>query len=392
MNQAKAFPVREARSIRSLRSVPRAPLFAVLLSLSVLLAPDLTVAPARVDRGPDPRPSVVAEQVLAGGPPAGSIDAPLYPPALEAALLTSGASGVEFAVVHDGLISWAGAAGHELAGNMLSASRPMVIGSVSKTFVAADILSLVEEGRLSLDSTLGELLPPHRAVSPDITVEQLLDHRSGVADLFNKATVGGIESSPDRVWTRDEVLATLGNPSNAPGAGWSYANTNFFLLGMVAERVDGRPLEAQLSERFLVPLGLTSTRMLTVDDPAPLTAAWATIFWGSGAMVSSAADLARWGDALYGGRLLEPATMARMLDFGAEDYGLGTQRLTLGSEVGVGHTGLLDTYTTLLFHLPDGGPTLALVVNSPHAPLSAMVNAAAAGGGPSLLELATTDR
>lgn len=364
----------------------------MLLSLSVLLAPDLTVAPARVDRGPDPRPSTVAEGVLSAGPPVGSMNAPLYPAALDAALLTSGADGVEFAVVHDGLIAWAGAAGHDLDGAMLGAATPMVIGSVSKTFVAADILSLIDEGRLALDSRLGDLLPPHRAIDPDITIEQLLDHRSGVADLFNKATVGGIETSPDRAWTRDEVLATLGNPSNAPGAGWSYANTNFFLLGLVAERVAGTPLEAQLAERFLAPLGLTATRMLTAADPAPLTPAWATIFWSSGAMVSSAADLARWGDALYSGRLLKPATMARMLDFPVEDYGLGTQRLTLGGEVGVGHTGLLDTFTTLLVHLPDQGVTIALVVNRPHAPLEAMVNAAAAGGGPSLLELAISNR
>jgi CubicO group peptidase (beta-lactamase class C family) len=129
--------------------------------------------------------------------------------------------------------------------------------------------------------------------------------------------------------------------------------------------------------------------MLTATDPAPLTPAWATVFWASGAMRSSAADLARWGDALYAGDVLGDSIRTQMLSFNANGYGLGAQRIEIAGRVGVGHTGLLDTYTALLLYLPDADVTIALLVDRPEAPLGAMLTAQPAAGGPSLLELAT---
>ncbi len=104
-------------------------------------------------------------------------------------------------------------------------------------------------------------------------------------------------------------------------------------------------------------------------------------------MASSAADLARWGDALYAGSVLQPATRTRMLDFNDHDYGYGAQKVEVGEYAGYGHTGLLNTYTTLLFHLPEEHVTLALLVNRSHVDLAGMLQAEP-GDGPSLLELA----
>lgn len=362
----------------------------MLLSLSVLLAPDLTVAPiaSQPSGTMQPRPTPVTE-VLAGGPSIGAVDASLYRAALAAALSVSGADGATFAVARDGHVLWTGAAGLSTGGEPLTVASLHVIGSVTKTFVAATILSLADQGRLDLDATVGDLLPPYRAVPPSATVRQLLGHRSGIADVFNPATTLAIETSPDWAWTPEQVLATIGDPAWSPGDGWAYSNSNYLLLGLIAERAGGSALADQLRTRFLDPLGLADTRLLTVEDPTPLTAAWATIFWASGAMTASAADLAGWGDALYGGRLLEPATLAEMLTFDGNDYGLGAQRIPLADRVAVGHTGLLDRYTTLLAYLPDDRVTVALTVNRPRAPLEAMMMAAPPGGGPSLLELAT---
>lgn len=368
---------------------------AVLLSLSMLVAPDLTVAPigGQLSRAIDTRPPAPVTGVLGGGPPigpgVGAVDAPLYPAALEAALAVSGADGASFAIVRDGVVLWTGAAGTAAEGQPMAAETPHVIGSVTKTFVAAATLALVDDGTLTLDATMGDLLPAYRAVPPQVTVRQLLEHRSGIADLFNPATTLAIETSPDWPWSPDQVLATVGDPVHLPEAGWTYSNTNYLLLAMIVERVGGQALADQLAARFLGPLGMADTRLLTIDDPAPLTAAWATIFWGSGAMTASATDLARWGDALYDGDLLTPETRARMLTFNADDYGLGAQRIGLRGHEGVGHTGLLDRYTTLLVHLPDANVTLALAVNRPRAALEAMLVAVPPSGGPSLLELAT---
>ncbi len=173
------------------------------------------------------------------------------------------------------------------------------------------------------------------------------------------------------------------------GAGWSYANANYCLLGLVVESIVGTTLKTELERRFLRPLDLDGTDVMTATDPAPLTPAWATVFWASGAMRSSAADLARWGDSLYAGDLLGEPMRSEMLSFNEHGYGLGAQRITIAGRDGIGHTGLLDTYTALLVHLPDDDVTIALLVDRPDAPLAAMLTARPAAGGPSLLELAT---
>jgi D-alanyl-D-alanine carboxypeptidase len=289
-------------------------------------------------------------------------------------------------------VVWAGAAGRARDGRTeLAASTPLVIGSVTKTFVAATVLQLAEEGRVRLDQPLRRYLPELREIGAKITVAQLLDHTSGLADLFNDTTRRGLEQHPDRSWAADEVLATLHDPWYAPGVGWAYANTNYYLLAMLVEAVTGSTLAEQLDLRFLGPLGLGATSVLDGGAAgAPLDEAWTTIFWGSGAMAASATDLARWGDALYAGDLLSSESREAMLDFNTHDYGYGAQRIELAGVEGVGHTGLLNTYTTLLLHVPEERVTLALLVNRSHVDLGGMLTAEPLDG-PSLLELALGD-
>ena len=138
----------------------------------------------------------------------------------------------------------------------------MVIGSVTKTFVSATVLELVDEGRLSLDDSVRRFLPDVSQVSREITIRQLLDHTSGLADVFNDATRRGLEEHPERAWSTRQLLASLHAPWYQPGEGWAYANTNYYLLGMIVERVTGSTLEQEIERRFLDPLDLGSTRML----------------------------------------------------------------------------------------------------------------------------------
>ncbi|MGH2446054.1 MAG: serine hydrolase domain-containing protein, partial [Candidatus Limnocylindria bacterium] len=216
-----------------------------------------------------------------------------------------------------------------------------------------------------------------------------LDHTSGLADLFNDTTKRGIEEHPEHAWTTAEVLGTLHEPWYEPGEGWAYANTNYLLLGLIVEHVTGSTLAEELTDRFLEPLDLDATRMLPrgIDESGPLAPAWTSIFWASGAMTASAADLARWGDALYDGSILPDELHDEMLRLNADDYGLGAQRIELKDAIGYGHTGLLNTYTTLLVHLPGQDTTLALLVNRSDVELGAMLSAEPMDG-PSLLELA----
>jgi D-alanyl-D-alanine carboxypeptidase len=392
------------------RRLTRSPFVAFLLSLLALLSPDLTLAPLQAvepHRAPRPIDEVLLPQVPhlavvqdidrrsagAVAPVAVAIeiaDAPRYQAALETARSAAGAYGVTFAVVRDGELVWAGSSGRDRDGRTdLTPDSAMVIGSVTKTYVAATILQLVEEGAVALDDSVHALLPAVKGLSPKITIGQLLDHTSGLADVFNDTTRKGLEDHPEHAWSSDEVLGTLHAPWYPPGEGWAYANTNYYLLGLVVERLTGVPLVDELNRRIIGPLNLTGTHLLSADAAGPLAPAWTTIFWASGAMTSSAADLARWGDALYGGEILLPETRQAMLELNDHDYGFGVQKVEVPGATGYGHTGLLNTYTTLLYHHPPEDLTIALLVNRSHVDLGGMLTVEAPDGGPSLLELAT---
>jgi D-alanyl-D-alanine carboxypeptidase len=328
---------------------------------------------------PTPRPA-----------PAVPSNAPGFQAALDAARAEASAWGVTFAAVRDGELLWAGSSGRARDGRTeLDPATPLVIGSVTKTFVAATILQLAEEGRLRLGDPVRTHLPELRNLSREITIAQLLDHTSGLADLFNDETRTGLEEHPEHAWTSEEVLATLHDPWYQPGEGWAYANTNYYLLSLVIERLTDATLADELASRFLGPLELTSTGLLDGTTPGgPLEPAWTSIFWGSGAMSSSAADLARWGDALYAGAVLRPSSLERMLKLNDHDYGYGVQKVEVDGATGDGHTGLLNTYTTLLYHLPKERVTVALLVNRSHVDLGGMLTVEPPRGS-SLLELAT---
>ena len=359
--------VRPAVALETSARTPRRPLLLEELQGPIVF-PSAPPAPARADLGPS------------------------FAAALDAARAHGEAHGVAFAAVRDGQVIWDGASGRARDGRTeLSVASPLVIGSVMKTFVAAAVLQLVDEGRVRLSDPIRRHLPQLRQLSAEITVAQLLDHTSGLADLFNDTTRRGLEEAPTRSWAPAEVLATLHEPWYEPGEGWAYANTNYYLLAMLVEAVTDVPLADELRARFLDPLNLAATSVLDGRQAgAPLDEAWTTIFWGSGAMGASATDLARWGDALYGGDLLSRESSAAMLDFNAHDYGFGVQRLEIGDLEGYGHTGLLNTYTTLLFHVPEDRVTVALLVNRSHVDLAGMLTAEPVDG-PSLLKLALGD-
>ncbi len=387
--------------------MPRAPFAALLLSLLAVLAPDLTLAPAvAFEPGNGPRPideaalpivpripqPAGADTRTAGEPaavPLATSEGPRFAAALDAARTLASSYGVTFAAVRDGDLLWAGSVGRERDGRTaLVPNSPLVIGSATKTFVAAAVLELAEEGALELDDSARAHLPQLKWLSREITIRQLLDHTSGLADVFNDTTRKGLEEEPGHAWTSDELLRTLHSPWYQPGENWAYANTNYYLLGLVIERVTGSSLADELARRFLEPLDLDATRVLSPTDAAgPLAPAWTTIFWGSGAMEASAADLARWGDALYGGSVIAPDSQRAMLQMNDNDYGLGAQRIEIPGFVGRGHTGLLNTYTTLLLNLPEEHLTIALLVNRSHVDLVGMLLTKPLNGGPSLLEL-----
>ena len=173
-----------------------------------------------------------------------------------------GVPALQVAVVQGGELVWTGAVGwaDPPARRPVTAEDRFHIGSVSKLYTAALILRLAEEGMLSLDDPVSRFVPD----MPDgdrITVRQLLNHTSGLANYtenmgFNLKTV-----LLRRRWSVEELLEVIRQqaPRSATGTEHYYSNSNYVLLGRIAEAAGGRPFADLLHDEVLGPLELTNT-------------------------------------------------------------------------------------------------------------------------------------
>lgn len=287
----------------------------------------------------------------------------------------------------DGSRGWSGASGLARDGvTPLDGHSPFAVASISKTFVAAIVLQLVEERRITLADPLSRYLP-ELTVADGVTVAQLLQHTSGVADLLRPMRPH-LNGDSEQRFTPAEVLAQLPKPWFEPGTDWAYSNTNYILLGMLIERVTHHAFNDELQRRIIVPLGLDETGMQpATDGPYLLRPSWATAFWTSGAMHSSADDLVRWGDALYAGHVLSPWARGRMLAFGEHEYGLGVELVELADHTAYGHSGLLQGFTALLVRVPAENLTLVVLGTGSEFDPTAVLRRADVGKA-SILDLA----
>lgn len=240
------------------------------------------------------------------------------------------------------------------------------IGSITKVFTSTVVLQLVGEGRFTLDTPVQELLPGTLPASwAPITVRQLLSHTSG---LRLPCVAPENPASP----TPAAVIAALTDPkcpaAESPVTAQRYNGMNYFLLGMVVEKVTGRSYADEVQRRIARPLGLRHTYVPQPGDtsiPGPSLAApvaddpWA---WAEGGMISNAPELEHFLRALLRGRLLAPAQQAELfrmptLSEGARDRfstaGLLRARLADGTVVW-GKTGSKVPNAGGLFGTRDG--------------------------------------
>jgi D-alanyl-D-alanine carboxypeptidase len=287
-----------------------------------------------------------------------------------------------------GSVGWTGASGWARDGlTRLDGRSPFAIASISKTFTATLVLQLADEGRIHLQDRVVDLLPGV-PISRDVRVAHLLHHTSGIADLLNPMR-DTLNADLERRWTPDEVVNLVHQQWFTPGLAWAYSNTNYVLLGMIVERVTGQPFVTLLHQRLLDPLGMDDTGVLLGRGaPFLMAPSWASAFGTSGDMYTSAHDLLRWGDSLYGGRVLSERALRWMLDFQRHGYGMGAERIKVGDATGYGHSGLLRGYTSLMVHLPRKDVTLVLMGTTLMFD-PASVLAYRAPGKPSIVDLAT---
>ncbi|WP_180686849.1 serine hydrolase domain-containing protein [Streptomyces gossypiisoli] len=275
-------------------------------------------------------------------------------------------------------------------GRRMSPDLYMRIGSETKTFTVTALLKLVDEGRISLDDMIGEYV----ADVPNgdrITLRQLAGMRSG---LFNYSEdqdfFKALTSDPERSFTPQQLLdyAFRHPVLFQPGEEFSYCNTNLILLGLVVERVSGRPLQDYIRENILEPAGMDRTIFptdaafprphaqgytnQTADGKVANSTDWNPSWgWAAGAMISTLEDLRTWAPIVAtgvlpdGDTLISPVTQKQRLDtpptaIPGAGYGLGI----FDVQGWLGHNGSLPGYQSLTIYLPSARATMVVLLNT----------------------------
>jgi D-alanyl-D-alanine carboxypeptidase len=284
------------------------------------------------------------------------------------------------------------------------------IASVTKTMTAAATLLLAQEGELHLDDPVAKYV----AGVPNgdhITVAQLLEMRSGLYSFTDAPEIStSLDNEPARVWTPQELLdiAFRRPPNFAPGAEYEYSNTNYVLLGLIIEQLDGKPLAAVFEDRLFGPLGMKDTMLppaASSDIPEPFSHGYlygsaSTMMYGSppytpemeaearagtlqpkdytdvnhsfasapGGVISTAGDLATWMKALGSGQVFN-AEYQRLWQESAQLidpsnsynwYGYGIDQLRWGPNTIDLHGGQTPGYNTEAAYDPANDMTLVV--------------------------------
>lgn len=261
------------------------------------------------------------------------------------------------------------------------------IGSVSKTFTAAAVLILVEEGKVQLDNPLSIYLPDYPLPGANATVRQLLQHTSGIADLTRQPT---FRKNRQVDLSRQEVLDSFKDlPLEfTPGLRHRYCNSGYLLLAQIVEAAAEEPFEEFIEKRLLRPAGLTQTIIDNQDAVVRHRASgysrWGgsirnaphvspKISTGAGNMAATVADLLRWKQALITGEIISATSFEQMTTQGRLgngrpfQYGLGVFVQTIGGEKVVRHGGGISGFRSDLAWYTKSGYIIAVLANSDNA-------------------------
>jgi D-alanyl-D-alanine carboxypeptidase len=285
--------------------------------------------------------------------------------------------------------------------------------SNTKTMTAAVIVLLVQEGKLRFDDPVSKYVQGVRN-GDDITVGQLLKMRSGLYNYTAAPELAeSLDNNPTKVWTPEELLAIAFKrpPLFAPGKEFDYCNTNYALLGLIVENLEGAKLAKVFQDRLFGPLGMKRTLLpastsnaipepyahgylygsasyALVDAPYPAdlqaaakagtlkpnddTAQNPSYSFGAGNSISTADDLAIWMRALVGGRLFDADYRRQWLDSlepedsskpGGQKYGYGITQITFGPNSVYFHGGEMPGYNSFMGYDPVNDVTLVIWTN-----------------------------
>jgi len=248
------------------------------------------------------------------------------------------------------------------------------IGSISKSFTAVLVLKAVENNKLELSQTIDKWFPtiPN---SGKITVKQLLNHRSGIHNFTNDDDYLSWNTQPKTEKEMIEIISK-GGSDFTPDSKAEYSNSNYVILTYILEKSFSESFSELLNKYIVKPVGLTNTYVFGKVDTSlnetksynyvgtwkPETETDYTIPLGAGALISTPTDLTKFADALFGGKLLKAANLELMMTIN-DGYGIGLFKIPFYKNIGYGHTGGIDGFTSVYSHFADEKISYALTSN-----------------------------
>lgn len=263
----------------------------------------------------------------------------------------------------------------EPGGASVDADTRFRIGSITKVYTAAMIFQLIDEGKLALDTPLARWFPdvPN---ADSITIEQMLDHHSGLFNFTDAPEYAEWMTEPVATQTLVARIASYA-PTFLPGESVGYSNSGYVLLGFIIEAVEGKPYREVVRARLLDRLGASRTGYGGAIDPSNnevRSLNWTADGWtvatethmsvpgGAGAMVSTPTELCGFSKALFTEGLVSDASL-QMMQTVDDGFGHGLVRFPYGDRWAWGHNGGIDGFSALLGYFPEDDRCLAITTH-----------------------------
>lgn len=263
------------------------------------------------------------------------------------------------------------------------------VGSISKTFTAAVVMQLIEEGKLQLDTKLENFYPqfPNSGI---ISIKDMLRHQSG---LFNFSSAEDFKQWKGQQQSKNQYLERISkNPAVfKPGEKSEYSNTNYVLLSFIIEDIEKKDLSEVIDQRIIEPLKLKNTYYGGKLDSAkgealayektgewtPVEETEISLVKGAGAMTSTPSDINKFFSALLEGKVVKPESLAKMTEI-RDEYGLGIFEMPIAGKTFFGHTGGIDGFNSVVVYDPEEKTSIAYSSNAremaPHKIFDAIVH------------------